>query len=164
MRVGAERVGRDDHQEPPGARPIDHSVEESDRVDNVLEFSAILRRCRGQITGVHDEALAIHVQDPNPIHLSGKLLVAVARPAVGRPALEGGLVAVREEARASRALSKSMSVGTDHSRYLPRKPASSTSMGAVALRSGCFARAVARPSTPRPGSIIGLPAQSHGVG
>src|SRR5215208_604748 len=78
--------------------PTKMSVDEPNGIDDRLQLATLPCRCRRQVGGVDHEALAVDFQNPDPIDLSGRLLVAVARPAKRAcPALECVLLAVREE-------------------------------------------------------------------
>ena len=65
-------------------------------MDDAVELGALLSGRRGHVGRVDHEALAFQIEDPETVDLAGALLVAVARPARCRPALEVTLVAARE--------------------------------------------------------------------
>ena len=72
----------------------------SSRVHDAIELRTVLAGCLWHVRGVDHEALAVHVQDPDPVDLSGALLITIASPAQRRPGLEVALVAGCEVDRA----------------------------------------------------------------
>ena len=68
------------------------------RIECAMRASSV--RCLLVAWGMYEASmtrrLAVHVEDPDPVGLSGALLVTVASPAPRRPGLKVALVAVRE--------------------------------------------------------------------
>ena len=91
---------------------------EPDGLHDLHQFAYLLLGRLGHELGVHDEAGAVDVDDPQPVDLPGALLVPIRRPARRGPAPEGRLAA---GSRTSRSV-KSASSGTDHSSRLPWWP------------------------------------------